>query len=40
MKRDEAFNSGDFVAAELLAIAFDPARPVDAVSYRLESEKG
>jgi NAD(P)-dependent dehydrogenase (short-subunit alcohol dehydrogenase family) len=40
MKRDDVFNSGAYVARELLAIAFDPDRSGDAVAVRLEDEKG
>ena len=40
MKRDESFNSAAYVARELLALAFDPARKADAVSIRLEDETG
>jgi NAD(P)-dependent dehydrogenase (short-subunit alcohol dehydrogenase family) len=39
MKRDDAFNSGRFVADEFLAIAFDPARRIEEVDYRIEDEK-
>lgn len=38
MKRDESFNSPEYVARELLAIAFDPARKTDEVVLRLEDE--
>jgi NAD(P)-dependent dehydrogenase (short-subunit alcohol dehydrogenase family) len=38
MKRDDAFNSGAFVARELLAIAFDPERETSEFAIRLESE--
>jgi len=37
-KRDGNFNSGGFVADELLAIAFDPERRPDSVEIRLEDE--
>ena len=40
MKRDDSFNSAAYVARELLALAFDPARKADAVSIRLEDETG
>jgi len=39
-KRVGAFNSGRYVADELLAIAFDPARRSDRVVLRLEDEPG
>jgi benzil reductase ((S)-benzoin forming) len=38
LKANEAFNSPSFVAEQLLAIAFDPARRPDAVVTRLEEE--
>jgi len=38
MKRSESFNSTAFVARELLAIAFDPARRSPDVAIRLASE--
>ena len=38
MKRDNAFNSGRYVAEEFLAIAFDPERVPDSVEVRLENE--
>lgn len=37
-KREGAFNSGRYVADELLAIAFDPARRTDEVVLRLVDE--
>ncbi len=37
-KREGAFNTGRYVADELLAIAFDPARETDDVPLRLEDE--
>lgn len=40
LKADDAFNSPDYVARELLAIAFDPAARPDEVVVRLASEKG
>ena len=40
LKADDAFNSPEYVARELLAIAFDPAKRPDEVVVRLESEKG
>jgi hypothetical protein len=40
MKRDDVFNSGAYVARELLAIAFDPDRLGDEVAVRLADEKG
>lgn len=40
MKRDDVFNTGAYVARELLAIAFDPARRTEEVALRLEDEKG
>jgi NAD(P)-dependent dehydrogenase (short-subunit alcohol dehydrogenase family) len=38
MKRDDSFNTGRYVARELLAIAFDPARRSDEVALRLADE--
>jgi len=38
MKKNDRFNSGEYVAQELLAIAFDPARATEEVSLRLEYE--
>jgi NAD(P)-dependent dehydrogenase (short-subunit alcohol dehydrogenase family) len=38
LKRDDNFNSGEYVARELLAIAFDPARRIEEVNHRLEYE--
>ena len=38
MKREDSFNSADYVARELLALAFDPARKVEDVALRLEDE--
>ena len=38
MKRDGMLNSVEYVARELLAIAFDPARSPKEVALRLESE--
>jgi NAD(P)-dependent dehydrogenase (short-subunit alcohol dehydrogenase family) len=40
MKREGSFNSAEYVARELLALAFDPARKTDAVSLRLEDDPG
>ena len=40
MKRDNSFNSAGYVARELLALAFDPARKTEAVSIRLDDEVG
>ncbi len=40
MKRDGTFNSADYVARELLALAFDPARKPDAIAIRLDDEAG
>ncbi len=40
MKREASFNSGTYVARQLLAIAFDPARRTDEVAIRLEDENG
>jgi NAD(P)-dependent dehydrogenase (short-subunit alcohol dehydrogenase family) len=42
MKKDGRFNSGEYVAREILAIAFDPVRATDEVSIRLayEYERG
>jgi len=40
MKEHEQFNSGEYVARELLALAFDPARATDTVGIRLEPESG
>jgi NAD(P)-dependent dehydrogenase (short-subunit alcohol dehydrogenase family) len=40
IKRENAFNSPAFVARELLAIAFDPARTDSEVVLRLPNEKG
>ena len=39
-KRDGTFNSSDYVARELLALAFDPARKADAIAIRLDDEAG
>ena len=39
-KRDGSFNSADYVARELLALAFDPARKAEDVVLRLEDEPG
>jgi len=38
MKQNESFNSGAYVARELLAIAFDPDRTPDEVSIGLDYE--
>ena len=38
-KREGAFNSGRYVADELLAIAFDPKRATDEVVIRLAEER-
>ncbi len=35
LKRDNAYNSGEFVASEILALAFDPKRASSEVSIRL-----
>ncbi len=40
MKRDDAFNSGRYVAEEVLAIAFDPARRTEEVAVSLAPEGG
>ena len=40
MKREDSFNSAEYVARELLALAFDPARKADTVSRRLEDDPG
>lgn len=37
-KRQEAFNSPEYVADELIALAFDPSRHTDAVAVRLADE--
>lgn len=37
-KRDDAFNSAEYVARELLALAFDPTRRTQDVVVRLEPE--
>lgn len=39
LKRDDGFNSERFVADEMLAIAFDPARRPDSVAVRIENER-
>lgn len=39
LKRDEGFNSARFVADEMLAIAFDPARRPETVAVRIENER-
>ncbi|MGH0034998.1 MAG: SDR family oxidoreductase [Myxococcota bacterium] len=39
LKRADGFNTTGHVAAELLAIAFDPARRPDAVAVSVENEK-
>jgi len=39
MKRDGAFNSGEYVGRELLAIAFDPECRITEVNHRLEYEQ-
>lgn len=39
LKRDDAFNSPAYVARELLAIAFDPARRPDDVVVRIDAER-
>ena len=39
-KRTGQFNSTRFVADELLAIAFDPAREPDEVALRIADERG
>jgi len=38
MKRDDSFNSGEYVAREILAVAFDPDRASDEVDLRLPYE--
>jgi benzil reductase ((S)-benzoin forming) len=38
MKREDSFNSAGYVAREILALAFDPARKADEVVLRLEDE--
>jgi len=38
MKKNDRFNSGEYVAREILAIAFDPERATDEVSLRLAYE--
>ena len=38
MKREDSFNSAGYVARELLALAFDPARQAKDVALRLEDE--
>jgi NAD(P)-dependent dehydrogenase (short-subunit alcohol dehydrogenase family) len=40
MKSSDTFNSGEFVARHMLAIAFDPAARPDEVAVRLPNEKG
>ncbi|MCZ6784854.1 MAG: SDR family NAD(P)-dependent oxidoreductase [Proteobacteria bacterium] len=40
MKRDDVYNTPEYVARELLAIAFDPDRKTDAVAIDLRDEKG
>jgi NAD(P)-dependent dehydrogenase (short-subunit alcohol dehydrogenase family) len=39
LARDDGFNSARYVADEMLAIAFDPARRPETVAVRLENEK-
>jgi len=39
MKRDDTFNTVEFVAAQLLELAFDPARQEPDVAIRLPDEK-
>lgn len=39
LKRDDAFSSAEFVAKELLALAFDPAKRPDSVCLRLPPGK-
>lgn len=38
MKEENRFNSGEYVARELLALAFDPARATDEVALRFPYE--
>jgi NAD(P)-dependent dehydrogenase (short-subunit alcohol dehydrogenase family) len=40
LKRSDGFNTAGHVAAELLAIAFDPARRPETVAVRIADEKG
>jgi NAD(P)-dependent dehydrogenase (short-subunit alcohol dehydrogenase family) len=40
MKEDDAFNTIEFVARHVLALAFDPDRETDEVDIRLPDEKG
>lgn len=40
MKKEGSFNSGEYVARELLALAFDPERATDEVALRLPPEHG
>jgi NAD(P)-dependent dehydrogenase (short-subunit alcohol dehydrogenase family) len=40
LKIDDGFNSGEYVARELLAIAFDTTRRPEEVAVRLEYEEG
>lgn len=40
MKRDDTFNSIEFVAEFMLALAFDPAQRSDEVDIRVPDEKG
>lgn len=40
MKQEESFNTPEFVAREILALAFDPARRPEEVVVRLPMEKG
>jgi NAD(P)-dependent dehydrogenase (short-subunit alcohol dehydrogenase family) len=39
-KKSDAFNTSEFVARHLLALAFDPGYPNDEVDVRLPDEKG
>ncbi len=38
MKKENRFNSGEYVARQLLALAFDPARATDEVAIRFADE--
>jgi NAD(P)-dependent dehydrogenase (short-subunit alcohol dehydrogenase family) len=40
MKRDDTFNSVEFVASFMLGLAFDPAEQTDEVDIRVPNEKG
>jgi NAD(P)-dependent dehydrogenase (short-subunit alcohol dehydrogenase family) len=40
MKEEDSFNSGGYVARQLLSIAFDPESATDEVALRLPDERG